>query len=101
MAIIKHQGAPNRQTKGAIGDIFVNTVTGDKYTCTFAYFDGVNGEYDWKLTEKSTKKPVLVKEEKVIEPVVEKVDTVIAEEPASEERPRTNYAKQYQKGNRK
>ena len=49
MAVLKQQGAPTRTTAGKIGDIRIDTNTGKRYECTFAYVDsnGV-GDYTWR-----------------------------------------------------
>jgi hypothetical protein len=60
MAKIKEQGTPTKSTVGAIGDIYIDTLTGDKYRCTFAFCDSRfdDGEYDWELVHKAeAKKP--------------------------------------------
>ena len=52
MAQITNKGIPNRQTKGALGDIYTDTNTGKKYKCTGAYIYNTvsesKAEYDWK-----------------------------------------------------
>lgn len=50
MAEIKGTGRPDRTTVGAIGDIYTDIKTGNRYKCTFAYRTGDNGSFDceWK-----------------------------------------------------
>lgn len=50
MAEIKGVGIPGRKTSGAIGDIYTNTETGERYKCMFAYRTGDDAEFDceWK-----------------------------------------------------
>ena len=48
MAAIKGKGVPNQHTKGHIGDLYIDTNTGNRYLCTFSYSDYfVDGEYAW------------------------------------------------------
>lgn len=102
MSVIKQKGVPTRKTKGAVGDVYINTQTGDKYNCTFAYNDGINAEYTWHPTGKTTvakeEKPVVaeVKQPAKVEPVEVKVEV----EEESIEQPetgkqRTNYSKHF------
>lgn len=86
MSTIKGKGIPTRKTKGAIGDIYIDSTTGKQYKCTNAY--GVNGEFDytWRAEKQESvqngkvevkpAKPVeskVVPEKKVEEPVKEEV----------------------------
>lgn len=52
MAIIKGKGIPSRETKGAIGDTYINVLTGIKYKCVDSYkISGMNSETvycNWK-----------------------------------------------------
>lgn len=77
MTIIKRKGMPNRQTKGAIGMIYIDTDTGYEYKCTQAYscstVAGVQYEYEWKLVYKKTENKPAKKEESITKPVVEEV----------------------------
>lgn len=42
--------APNKNTKGRIGDTYIDDETGKKYVCTFAFSDSFGAdEYEWKL----------------------------------------------------
>jgi hypothetical protein len=104
MGVIKQKGVPTRKTKGAVGDIYINTQNGDKYKCTFAYNDGVNWECTWYPVDKDA----VVKEEKVVEPkqpvhvetvkVEEPIDHPDAEvEPTDNVKQRTNYSKHFNK----
>lgn len=108
MATIKQKGIPTRNTKGSIGDIYIDSNTGNHYQCTFAYKSGDSIECDWKLVKKGSEiKEAInkvveeVKTPVVKEPVVEEVVEVVAEaEPINEEpvqqTKRTNYT-QYSK----
>ena len=74
MTTINKSGVPTRKTKGAIGDIYIDSNTGDKYKCTFAYRDfGKDFDYEWKKIE-SGKNPKAkeVKEVKTVEPDIPK-----------------------------
>ena len=119
MAEIKGKGIPTRQTKGALGDIYVDTTTGVKYKCTGAY--GVtthaasSKEYEWKPADAKFKNIPRTAEEKPHETpkkqtkakkVEEKAEEKVAEqvkEPANtqaaEKEPKSNgkhsYAKYY------
>ncbi len=111
MSVIKQSGIPTRKTKGAIGDIYIDTKTGNQYTCTFAY--SVNGDCDctWipvkgveeKVVEVKPVEPVVKEQEiDIVEEVKEEVvETKEVEEVKDTPKPRTNYAKPYQKSNRK
>lgn len=45
MANINGTGAPTRKTRGAIGDIYIDSDSGQQYKCTFAYC--LNGDDDF------------------------------------------------------
>lgn len=103
MANITGMGKPTRKTVGALGDIYTDTNTGDKYKCTFAYRSNDGEEFDceWKLIEKATvgKRNVQTKEIKepkkdIPEPKIEK--TVQKEHPVEQPKRRdyTSYSKQ-------
>lgn len=50
MADISGPYRPTTRTEGAVGDIFTNTNTGDRYRCTDVHeirADGVTRYYDW------------------------------------------------------
>lgn len=77
MASINKSGVPTRKTKGAIGDIYIDSNTGDKYKCTFAYRDfGKDFDYEWKKIESGenpkAKEAKEVKEVKPVEPDIPK-----------------------------
>lgn len=122
MSTIKGKGIPTRKTKGAIGDIYIDSTTGKQYKCTNAY--GVNGEFDytWRAEKQESvqngkvevkpAKPVeskVVPEKKVEEPVKVEVEAEPVAEPEKEEvkeealaeqakaKKRTNYAAAYDK----
>lgn len=72
MATITKSGAPTRKTKGNVGDIWIDSVTGNKYKCTFAYSDFTGCDCEWKLIEKGNtareiKSVTNVKEVKAVE----------------------------------
>ena len=103
MANITGIGKPTRKTVGALGDIYTDNNTGDKYKCTFAYRSNNGEEFDceWKLIEKATvgKRNVQTKEIKepkkdIPEPKIEK--TVQKEHPVEQPKRRdyTSYGKQ-------
>ncbi len=74
MATITKAGVPTRKTKGAVGDTYIDSTTGDKYKCTFAYRDfGKDFDYEWKKME-SGKNPKAkeVKEVKTVKPDIPK-----------------------------
>ena len=56
MAEINKAGAPDRNTAGQLGDICINTVTGDRYKLAYisttTTHDGVTKEYEWELNQK-------------------------------------------------
>lgn len=60
MTEIKEKGLPTRQTKGALGDIYVDTNTGLKYKCTGAFSVTTHveskKEYEWKPLNPTAKK---------------------------------------------
>lgn len=103
MANITGIGKPTRKTVGALGDIYTDNNTSDKYKCTFAYRSNNGEEFDceWKLIEKATvgKRNVQTKEIKepkkdIPEPKIEK--TVQKEHPVEQPKRRdyTSYGKQ-------
>jgi hypothetical protein len=118
MSTIKGKGIPTRNTKGAIGDTYVDSSSGRQYKCVNAYGALGQFEYTWKpmkneqgkVEVKETKpaKPVAEKkvevkpvEEPKAEPVVEEKVEEVVEEPVKEEvketKQRTNYAAAYNK----
>lgn len=104
MAFIKGTGVPTRQTSGAIGDIYVDTNTGEQYKCVFAYRSDNDTNFDcqWSPTKKvieepkvEEKKPSTVKNKTVTKVTEEKVEKPV-EENVKENKPgkstaRTNY----------
>lgn len=54
MAYLKGKGAPGRDTKGAIGDIYTDTTTNKKYKCVFAYALGDTYDCSWKLLKNTS-----------------------------------------------
>lgn len=104
MGIIKRLGAPSRNLKASIGDIYIDLKTGNKYQCTFSYALAGNYECDWKLVEAKTQgklnneEKTVVKEEVIVTetPIQEAVDDTVVEEIPEPEQPvqtkRTDYA---------
>lgn len=119
MAEINGKGAPTSLTKGAVGDIYVDTATGDKYKCTLSFGFGDDVDCTWKKMQGKTEVKPVIEKKKLLKPEtikeLEKID--IPEEPAkliekkaqgenpdkpSYNRPvnksnRTNYSKAYKK----
>ena len=105
MATIKEKGQPTRQTKGAVGDIYTNIITGKSYKCTNAFRVGDEGDYFWAPIEnkeeaavtaepvKETKKPEVKAEEAKVdgEPV-----EAPAQEAKSSKKQKVNYAKAFE-----
>lgn len=108
MATIREKGQPTRQTKGAVGDIYTNIITGKSYKCTNAFCVGDEGDYFWAPIEskeeaavtaepvKETKKPAKKTEAKVEEPAAEeaKNDGEPVEAPAKKQK--VNYSKAFE-----
>lgn len=68
MSTINRSGAPNRMTKGAIGDIYIDTDTGAKYECAFACrLSGEALEYKWQKISDGDKAVV----DPIITPITE------------------------------
>ena len=55
MAEISKAGVPDRNTAGQLGDIYINTITGDRYKLTYisttTTYDGVTKDYEWELVD--------------------------------------------------
>lgn len=53
MAEINKSGAPDKSTAGQLGDICINTITGDRYKLAYisttTTYDGVTKDYEWEL----------------------------------------------------
>lgn len=53
MAEINKSGAPDKNTVGQLGDIWIDTVTGDRYKLAYisttTTYDGVIKDYEWEL----------------------------------------------------
>lgn len=82
MAVLKKRGAPTKKTVGAVGDIYIDKVTGNKYKCTFAYSDvHGNKDCDWKLIENNSEEVI----EEIEEEVVVEDPVVIEDIPTKEE----------------
>ena len=73
MSEIKNNGAPTMKTKGAVGDVYTDILTGAQYKCTGSYGIGGQTEYEWKKLNSTVEKekpagPVDAKPEKTEEP---------------------------------
>ena len=105
--VLRKNGKPGSNVAGTVGDIYIDTNTGEKYECIFAYKDSMLNEmYKWKLVGKEdlqnreeTAKEVKpdvdisnVSEEQVEEPILESPEPMV-EEPVSKNH--TNYHKHY------
>ena len=66
MAEISKAGIPGKNTVGALGDIYINTITGDRYKLVYIYTttsdDDVVVEYDWELIINEISADVATKE---------------------------------------
>lgn len=102
MGTIKRLGAPSRNLKASVGDIYIDLKTGNKYQCTFAYVLGGTYDCDWKLVDAKTQgglnneEKTVVKEEVIVEetPSVDEAAEVVeevVEEPIQQPK-RTDYA---------
>lgn len=47
MAVIREKGMPTRNTKGGVGDIYIDVTTGRQFKCTSAYGSSVQSDYGW------------------------------------------------------
>lgn len=86
MANLKGTGAPARTMQAAIGDIYTDETTGNRYKCVFAYRDDESKNYDcqWiglKSDKKVEIKTEAVKEEAKVEEPVKTVEPGVKEEP--------------------
>ena len=114
MAVITKSGKPRSTTPASIGDIYINSDTGEKYRCTFSYKDNYGvSTYTWKEIEPSKvvenekpEEPSEVKEsekpdDKVEEPAENEKSDDAVKEPAKPQQPqRFNYNQQYNKHKR-
>lgn len=66
MAEINKAGAPDRNTAGQLGDICIDTVTGDRYKLAYisttTTYDGVTKDYEWELVTSEIPIDVATKE---------------------------------------
>lgn len=98
MAEINGIGKPGRNTAGAIGDIYTDTETGDKFKCTFAFRTGDNGSFEseWKPISKQVQQKKVVKNsvygEQKKEPVKEPQKPVEEKPPATMQPKRRDYS---------
>lgn len=107
MAEIRGKGVPTSKTVGSIGDIYSDSETGKKYTCTFAYKDSAGSvTYKWRKLDLVEVGPDVKEEPKVekklaalVEEVKEEapVKEVVTEEASTDSPKYTNYSKQYKK----
>lgn len=102
MAVIKKKGAPDKHTKGSIGDKYIDVDTGKSYICTFAFGDSIgSSEFEWKPSIEPEKIPGVDFQEnktkhdneEVVEENIE--EAVVRHEPASDRPKYNNYRKQY------
>ena len=63
MSEIKNQGVPNKRTKGALGDICIDSSTGMKYRCTGSTTMAGQTEYEWTKVASANVETPPVKEE--------------------------------------
>lgn len=48
--VIKEKGAPDKRTKGSVGDTYIDLESGKIYICTYVYTDSFSdSEYDWEF----------------------------------------------------
>lgn len=104
MATNRQKGVPTRNTKGSVGDTYIDLNTGKVYKCVFAYCSNGQNDYSWVVDENAKQEPVKREPVRVEtpKPVVKSIEEPVEEEtPVVEEesKPRPNYAKQYQKVN--
>ena len=101
MGIIKGNGAPTRKTLGALGDIYIDSSTGKRYKCMFAYRSDSDNDFDceWKEMKKNKVQTDSLygetKEEPRTEPVEETKEepkTEPVEETKEEPNKRTDYS---------
>ena len=98
MATIKGHGVPNRNTKGALGDKYHDLNTGKVYVCVNAFRDSVGTvDYNWRFNDIVEKPAAKEYVEKFEEPKNDIPVEVAAEPQITQEKPRNNYNKQYNK----
>lgn len=105
MSILKNIGAPNKSTVGSLGDIYIDTKTGDEYKCMFAYRDSLlaSFNYSWKKIKNGdrpildvTNKPVNeVHNEDIRNIMNEPIDTPEPEQVKAPKPEKRNYANAY------
>lgn len=103
MATIANNGKPTIKTAGSVGDIYVNTNTGKRYRCDFAYKDAFGAsEFTWR--EVDTNATVDIPQVPADKPKDKPEPKPVAEEAKEEPENRptnqskhTNYHKQYKR----
>lgn len=115
---IKNNGAPGKNTKGAINDLYTDLDTGYRYICTAIFRDSFGGaDYIWKRDEDQPdtfeipeefedesdddedipEKTPTAEENSEDDLEIIDLDESEPEEPVVKERPRNNYHKPYNK----
>ena len=108
MAVIKKNGAPDKHTKGSIGDTYIDVDTGKSYICTFAFGDSIgSSEFEWKPSIEPEKIPGVDFQKNKTEPsenlpkgdseiVQENIEEAVEKHEHASDRPKyNNYRKQY------
>lgn len=96
MSVVKGNGAPRKNTKGAVGDTYMDLETGKNYRCVSIFRDSLGyAEYEWGFIGVSTDEST-VKSQKI---TPEEADRTTGEsKPVTDKKPeynRHNYNKQY------
>ena len=104
MANIKGPGAPTKNTKGSVGDVYTDTKTGQKYKCVFAYLYEPDNRYDteWKKMNPKQLSTGNTCNEKNMSVNIPDTDTVVDDTTVAEKSrrpPYTSYHKERQKTN--
>lgn len=114
MGIIKRLGAPSRNLKASVGDIYIDLNNGNEYQCTFAYKSAGTYDCDWKLIKQGNgikdaikkvvpdlkeTKPEVIEEPKVEE--VKEVEKPVQEKPIQQQPKRTDYTSYNKNKNKK
>lgn len=108
MANINGTGAPSRKTRGAIGDIYTDSNSGQQYKCTFAYCSNGDDDFDceWRqikgckteIPKPSAKIDIPKEKEKIVQQSNNTPNKSVKEENVSQKR--TNYSAYSNKKNR-
>lgn len=92
MAKITGKGAPTRKTVGAIGDIYIDTITKKQYKCDFAYRSNNDSEFDCQWSEvKGVAEEAKQEQKKEQQPETKPEQPDKKEEPKPESPQHTNY----------